>query len=96
MGTVAGAAGSHPGVGTMDVTELGFLPLEECPACGGADLEAVSDGEMTNFWCPACAACWHVTMGRVVRVDPLACPGCPHREHCLRAAGPDGEPVRPE
>ncbi len=94
MGTVAGTGGAAA-VGTMDVTELGFLPLEECPACGGRELETVSDGEVTNFWCPACAACWHVTMGRVVRVDPLACPGCPHREECRRAVDPDEPGVLP-
>jgi len=74
-------------IGVMDTTDLGLGPLEACPACGAGGLEAVSDGETVNFWCRACGRCWHLTMGRAVRVDPLSCPGCPHREECLARAG---------
>jgi hypothetical protein len=28
-------------------------------------MEAVTDGETTNFRCLACAACWHVELGYI-------------------------------
>jgi hypothetical protein len=58
-------------------------PLERCPGCGAPAPEAVSDGELTNFLCPACAACWHVELGFVHRVDAAQCPGCEHLPTCL-------------
>lgn len=57
--------------------------LFECPDCGGDRLEAVSDGELTNFRCTSCGSCWHLELGWVSRVDPVACLACPHREECL-------------
>ena len=61
----------------------GTLPA--CPACGSGDLDAVSDGELTNFLCRACLRCWHVELGWVQRVTPSTCPGCAHRGACLSA-----------
>jgi hypothetical protein len=63
----------------------GFFPppLQECPNCGAPELEAVSDGELTNFFCPQCATCWHVELGYVHQVDVTTCPGCEHRPTCL-------------
>jgi len=55
----------------------------QCPMCGTEDLEAVSDGETTNFLCWTCRTCWHVELGWVQRVDPRTCGGCPHRDECL-------------
>ena len=40
-----------------------------CPHCGSEEMEAVSDGETTNFRCLACAACWHVELGYIGLVD---------------------------
>jgi hypothetical protein len=40
-----------------------------CPDCGQDVMEAVSDGEMTNFWCVTCGACWRIELGWVSRVD---------------------------
>ena len=56
--------------------------LFECLECGADELEAVSDGEMTNFRCLGCGSCWHYELGWVVRVDPDTCPGCPRRPLC--------------
>jgi hypothetical protein len=61
--------------------------LERCPHCGSAELKPVFDGEMANFWCTACAQCWHVELGVVHRVDPHTCPGCEHRDRCAAAFG---------
>jgi len=55
-----------------------------CPHCRSQSLEPVSDGFETNFFCTACARCWHVELGYVSRVDPLTCRGCPERQRCTR------------
>lgn len=59
-----------------------------CPACGGTDMEAVTDGEDTNFLCLACWRCWHVELGWASRVDADTCPGCPHHSECLERRPP--------
>jgi hypothetical protein len=65
--------------------------LDTCRSCGSERLTAVFDGESTNFLCEECHACWLVTMGWVVRVDPSTCPGCPRHEECVAAfAAHDG------
>ena len=38
-----------------------------------SNLEAVSDGETTNFRCLACAACWHLERGYISLVDAETC-----------------------
>jgi hypothetical protein len=58
-------------------------PLASCPRCGAPDLEAVSDGELTNFFCGRCMSCWHVELGYAHRVDVSSCPGCEHRPACV-------------
>lgn len=61
-------------------------PPERCPACGAGGLEAVSDGERTNFFCHSCARCWHMELNVMTRVDVKTCPGCEHLTTCrLRA-----------
>ena len=57
--------------------------LFECLKCRSDELEAVSDGELTNFLCPVCWSCWHVELGWVYRIDPSTCPGCQHLDECL-------------
>ena len=57
--------------------------LFECLTCGSDELEAVSDGELTNFLCPACWSCWHVELGWIYRIDPSTRPGCQHLDECL-------------
>lgn len=57
-------------------------PLGTCPGCGSEQLVTVTDGEYTNFLCERCARCWHIDLGRVSRVDPTSCPGCPRRGFC--------------
>jgi len=57
-----------------------------CPECGRDVMEAVSDGEMTNFRCVGCGMCWHIELGWVNRVDPATCPGCEHRSECMAAS----------
>ena len=57
--------------------------LFECLKCGSDELEAVSDGELTNFLRPVCWSRWHVELGGVYRADPSSCPGCQHLDECL-------------
>jgi hypothetical protein len=54
-----------------------------CRTCGADSLEAVFDGEMTNFWCTVCHDCWHDELGWVHRVDRQTCPGCEHHDECI-------------
>lgn len=50
--------------------------LGPCPGCGNGRCKAVSDGDLTNFLCEDCGACWHPEVSLVHRVDPAGCPGC--------------------
>lgn len=59
--------------------------VEACRACGCDRLLPVSDGELTNFVCDNCAACWHVEQGWMYRVHPATCPGCSYKAQCSRA-----------
>jgi hypothetical protein len=61
-----------------------------CQGCGLNVMEAVSDGEMTNFRCVACGACWHIELGWVRRVEPVTCPGCEHHADCIAGSRPVG------
>ena len=40
----------------------------QCPECGNTELEAVSDGDDTNFLCHECGSCWHWDLGYMMRV----------------------------
>jgi hypothetical protein len=64
----------------MGVMVRGVL---ECPTCGAEELEAVAESDGTNFLCRSCWDCWHIELGRVHRVNPETCLGCPHRDECL-------------
>lgn len=64
-----------------------------CPNCGNGRLQAVSDGELTNFVCTTCGSCWHPELDWVNRINPTTCPGCPERATCLGAGVPYGAGV---
>jgi hypothetical protein len=59
-------------------------PLPHCPACGSAQLEPVVERELeeVHFLCRDCSRCWHVELGRVTRVVPPTCYGCPQHDRC--------------
>jgi formate dehydrogenase maturation protein FdhE len=66
-------------------------PLDRCPACGSAQLQAVTDidEEGVRFLCGTCDRCWHVELGFVQRVHPDACHGCPQRQRCAEVFADD-------
>ena len=72
-------------------THLLSCLIGPCPECQNGRLEAVSDGDLTNFVCHTCGTCWHPELDWVERVDPATCPGCPSSEVCLAARRPYGK-----
>jgi DNA-directed RNA polymerase subunit RPC12/RpoP len=56
--------------------------LFACPDCGASTFDSVWDGEMTNFRCVSCHACWHLELGWTSRVDAARCPDCPLHADC--------------
>ena len=59
-------------------------PAFECPACGSAEVCRVTSKSLDwNYLCEACGRCWSTTAGGAVRVMPLGCPGCSHRDTCF-------------
>jgi hypothetical protein len=62
----------------------------ECPTCGAGRLEAVHNGERTNFRCAVCHDCWHLELGWVSRVPRTTCPGCGYHDRCLTLEGAVG------
>lgn len=81
----------------MDDKPPGSAPSPgPCPACGNGRLEAVFDGDLTNFLCCNCGSCWRTELGWVHQVNPAHCPGCASLSICLAARHPYGEePVDP-
>ena len=66
------------------ITESIFPPpVQSCPDCGATDLEVVSGGELTNFFCPHCVSCWHIELGYLHEVEVSGCGGCEHLPVCL-------------
>jgi hypothetical protein len=57
------------------------------PRRNSDSLIAKSHGELTNFVCTSCFACWHVSLGAVYQVPTSPCPGCRLADVC-RAARP--------
>jgi hypothetical protein len=54
-----------------------------CPQCHGSWLSPVTTAaDENNFLCLQCRSCWHLTGGRLTRVDEHACAGCPDRHFC--------------
>jgi hypothetical protein len=49
-------------------------PFDTCPECLGP-LTPVSIRDDVSFYCADCNACWHVSMGYLMRLDPATCPG---------------------
>ncbi|HET9442730.1 MAG TPA: hypothetical protein VFO65_05365 [Acidimicrobiales bacterium] len=62
-----------------------------CGRCGNDELEAVSDGEDTNFLCHRCWTCWHWELGAMSPVPPETCRHCQYQEECLRRAAERAE-----
>jgi hypothetical protein len=59
-------------------------PTDECPACGSGEMCWVTNrDDQSNYVCEACGRCWTVGSVGVVRVNPVVCPGCGHREACF-------------
>jgi hypothetical protein len=72
---------------THDPTALLLAGQFACPRCDNGILEAVTDGEETNFLCHRCWTCWHVELGYMSPVPVSTCPGCPYRPECLQRRG---------
>ena len=68
--------------GLFDHGRLTPGPPRRCANCGEPHPEPVFDGSNTNFLCHRCGTCWHVGMGFLWPVHPLACPGCPRLDRC--------------
>ncbi len=71
----------------MDDTSTRLLAglVGPCPECNNGTLQAVFDGERTNFVCHNCGRCWHPELDWVSLVDPTTCPGCSQRATCRGA-----------
>jgi len=46
---------------------------QRCPGCDAPELEAVSDGDQTNFQCRSCGQCWHIALGWVSSTEQRGC-----------------------
>ncbi|HEX6312196.1 MAG TPA: hypothetical protein VF152_11295 [Acidimicrobiia bacterium] len=70
--------------------------ITSCPVCGSAQVFPVS-GYEDRYWCDSCARCWSLAARGATRVDPVTCPGCPHRDACFdrlrQEVGPWGPAV---
>ena len=65
-----------------------------CPRCGNDVLEAVWDGfDHTNFLCHECWTCWYWQLGYMSQILVDSCPGCYHRDECLRRRSAVQEPA---
>lgn len=53
-----------------------------CPHCGNDWLRPVATADATNLLCLACRACWQLHDGRLARVEPRSCSGCPEHNYC--------------
>ncbi|HET7722346.1 MAG TPA: hypothetical protein VFK43_20440 [Acidimicrobiales bacterium] len=53
-----------------------------CLNCGPVELQPVFDGEITNFYCDLCGACWHFELGFAIPIHPETCPGCALELQC--------------
>jgi nitroimidazol reductase NimA-like FMN-containing flavoprotein (pyridoxamine 5'-phosphate oxidase superfamily) len=71
---------------TPVAADIEFPGATACPRCGCDELSPVSVGNVRNFVCNSCAACWHVANGNLRRVLPQQCPGCAFRPMCTAAA----------
>jgi transposase-like protein len=58
-------------------------PLRHCPSCESDQLQPVVEASAdVHFLCRQCGRCWNVALGRVTRVAPPTCFGCPERGRC--------------
>jgi DNA-directed RNA polymerase subunit M/transcription elongation factor TFIIS len=59
-------------------------PADECPVCGSGQMCWVTtESRESHYLCEACGRCWTFETAGVVRVSPVNCPGCGHRETCF-------------
>ena len=64
----------------------------ECPGCGGSAMCGIRNGLDTNIFCEQCAACWHMSLGTMRRVNPATCgSGCENIGRCTIAYAKDAE-----
>jgi hypothetical protein len=62
--------------------------ISACPACGSTRIHAVAY-QGPKYFCGACSRCWVLELGGVLRVNPVPCPGCGHRDDCFEALRED-------
>jgi hypothetical protein len=87
VGSVPGSAASPDAPGGIPGAPHLLEGELACPRCGNGALEAVFDGQETNFLCRACWTCWHYNLGWMEPVPPSTCPGC-REEACRRDDAP--------
>jgi hypothetical protein len=59
-------------------------PGDECPAChAGAMCWIANEASTYNYLCEVCGRCWAIGPSGAVRVNPMTCPPCEHRDDCL-------------
>ena len=62
----------------------GAHPGDDCPAChSNAVCWIANDTGAYNYLCEVCGRCWTLGPSGAVRVNPVSCPPCEHREVCL-------------
>jgi CBS-domain-containing membrane protein len=76
-------------VGVVDRADVGdeatlarVTAIGGCPHCGSDWLRPVATADATNLLCLACGACWRLHAGRLTRVEPRSCSGCPEHNFC--------------
>ncbi len=59
-------------------------PADECPACHSTTMSWIAnENDEYNYLCEACGRCWSLGTAGAVRVNPLSCRDCDHREACF-------------
>ena len=56
---------------SLDLESALSVPTR-CPGCSAPGMRPVVDGEQTLFRCVACATTWHIELGWVTPVTPVA------------------------
>ena len=59
-------------------------PADECPACHSRAMCWIANEKLEyNYLCEVCGRCWSLGSAGAIRVNPLSCPYCDHREACF-------------